>query len=201
MMTAARPAGAARIEGRMPETGGTYYDRQEVRARPTARRRSSTPCRADPPRPRQRPFFAELLAGIDPDAVASRAELARLPVVRKSELSELQAGTARSAGSTPRRSRARADLRLARADLRSRRVPGPTTGASPGAMYAAGFRTGDIVHNSFSYHLTPAGSMAESGAGRWACRSSRAAPARPSCSCGRSPTSAPPPMPARPPSC
>ena len=32
------------------------------------------------------------------------------------------------------------------------------------AMYAAGFRTGDIVHNSFSYHLTPAGSMAESGA-------------------------------------
>ena len=31
-------------------------------------------------------------------------------------------------------------------------------------MYAAGFRTGDIVHNSFSYHLTPAGSMAESGA-------------------------------------
>ena len=32
------------------------------------------------------------------------------------------------------------------------------------AMYAAGFRTGDVVHNSFSYHLTPAGSMAESGA-------------------------------------
>ena len=32
------------------------------------------------------------------------------------------------------------------------------------AMYAAGFRSGDIVHNSFSYHLTPAGSMAESGA-------------------------------------
>ena len=31
-------------------------------------------------------------------------------------------------------------------------------------MYAAGFRPGDIVHNSFSYHLTPAGSMAESGA-------------------------------------
>ena len=31
-------------------------------------------------------------------------------------------------------------------------------------MYAAGFRTGDMVHNSFSYHLTPAGVMAESRA-------------------------------------
>ena len=32
------------------------------------------------------------------------------------------------------------------------------------ALYAAGFRAGDLVHNSFSYHLTPAGSMMETGA-------------------------------------
>ena len=32
------------------------------------------------------------------------------------------------------------------------------------ALFAAGFRAGDLVHNSFSYHLTPAGSMMESGA-------------------------------------
>jgi phenylacetate-CoA ligase len=32
------------------------------------------------------------------------------------------------------------------------------------ALFAAGFRGGDLVHNSFSYHLTPAGSMMESGA-------------------------------------
>ncbi len=32
------------------------------------------------------------------------------------------------------------------------------------AMHAAGFRPGDLIHNSFSYHLTPAGSMMETGA-------------------------------------
>jgi phenylacetate-CoA ligase len=32
------------------------------------------------------------------------------------------------------------------------------------ALFAAGFRAGDLVHNSFSYHLTPAGSMMETGA-------------------------------------
>jgi phenylacetate-CoA ligase len=32
------------------------------------------------------------------------------------------------------------------------------------ALHAAGFRVGDLVHNSFSYHLTPAGSMIETGA-------------------------------------
>ena len=32
------------------------------------------------------------------------------------------------------------------------------------ALYAAGFRAGDLVHNTFSYHLTPAGAMVESAA-------------------------------------
>ena len=37
------------------------------------------------------------------------------------------------------------------------------------AIFAAGFRAGDLVHNSFSYHLTPAGSMMESGAHALGC--------------------------------
>jgi phenylacetate-CoA ligase len=36
-------------------------------------------------------------------------------------------------------------------------------------MYAAGFRSGELVHNSFSYHLTPAGAMAEAGARALGC--------------------------------
>ena len=32
------------------------------------------------------------------------------------------------------------------------------------ALYAAGFRAGDLAHNAFSYHFTPAGAMMESGA-------------------------------------
>jgi phenylacetate-CoA ligase len=37
------------------------------------------------------------------------------------------------------------------------------------AMFAAGFRAGDLIHNSFSYHLTPAGSMMETGAHALGC--------------------------------
>jgi phenylacetate-CoA ligase len=164
MMTAARQ-GAARFEEPMPETGGTYYDRQEVRS-PADREASMF--HALPGLLRHAldnaPCLADRLAGIDPDAVTSRGELARLPVLRKSELSELQAGH-RPFGrltATPLR-------RLARVFV----SPGPIydpEGARADywrfarAMYAAGFRTGDIVHNSFSYHLTPAGAMAESGA-------------------------------------
>ena len=45
----------------------------------------------------------------------------------------------------------------------------PTTGASARALHAAGFRRGDLVHNAFAYHMTPAGSMLESGAHALGC--------------------------------
>jgi phenylacetate-CoA ligase len=149
----------------MPETGATYYDRQEVRA---PEDREASMFHALPGLIRHAldnaPFFAGLLAGVDPDAVASRAELARLPLVRKSELPELQAG-----GRPFGRLNATPVPRLARIFA----SPGPIydpEGARTDywrfarALYAAGFRPGDVVHNAFSYHLTPAGSMVETGA-------------------------------------
>ena len=144
--------------GRMPETGGTYYDRQEVR---DPEERESSIFNALPGLIRHAldnaPYFAETLAGIEPDNVASRADLARLPIIRKSDLSELQSRQ-RPFG----RITATPIARLARIFA----SPGPIydpEGARTDywrlarAMYAAGFRPGDVVHNSFSYHLTPAG--------------------------------------------
>lgn len=149
----------------MPETGATYYDRQEVRNRDE---REAAIFHALPGLIRHAldnaPHFADLLGGIDPDAVTSRAALARLPLTRKSDLIELQARH-RPFG----RLNATPVTRLARIFA----SPGPIydpEGARADywrfarAMYAAGFRSGDIVHNTFSYHLTPAGSMAEGGA-------------------------------------
>lgn len=149
----------------MPETGGTYYDRQEVR---DPEEREASVFNALPGLIRHAldnaPFFSELLAGVDPDTVVSRADLARLPVVRKSQLSAIQARS-RPFG----RINATMISRLARVFA----SPGPVydpEGARTDywrlarAMYAAGFRSGDIVHNCFSYHLTPAGAMAETGA-------------------------------------
>ncbi|HCE28219.1 MAG: AMP-dependent synthetase [Verminephrobacter sp.] len=121
----------------------------------------------------QSPAFADILAGVNPADITSREALARLPVTRKHELLERQQA------------------------LRSQTPFGgfatigfgaqmPRVFASPGpiyepegtrrdywrmarAMYAAGFRSGELIHNCFSYHFVPAGSMMESGAHAMGC--------------------------------
>ena len=109
------------------------------------------------------PFYDRHLAGVDPSQVSSRAALAALPVTRKSELIELQKAKPPFGGLN-----AAAPGHLARIFM----SPGPIydpEGRRPDfwraarALFAAGFRPGDIALNSFSYHLSPAGSMFETG--------------------------------------
>ncbi|BBD76505.1 phenylacetate--CoA ligase family protein [Hydrogenophilus thermoluteolus] len=111
------------------------------------------------------PAFATLLAKVDPQAVTDRAALAQLPVVRKSELLERQKA-ARPFGGF-------AAVQWGRSCLRVFASPGPIyepEGPQPDyyrlarALWAAGFREGDLVHNTFAYHMTPAGSMMETAA-------------------------------------
>ena len=117
--------------------------------------------------------FADILAGVDPARITSRAALACLPVTRKHELLERQqaqrAQNVFGGFST---------LGFGAAMPRVFSSPGPIyepEGARPDywrmarALYAAGFRPGDLVHNCFSYHFVPAGSMMESGAHALGC--------------------------------
>ena len=118
--------------------------------------------------------FAEALREFDAAGIASRAALATLPVTRKHELLERQK---RLRESDPFGGYSAIGWGAVRAPAqRARRVfasPGTIyepEGAGPDywrmgrALHAAGFRAGDLVHNSFSYHLTPAGSMMETAA-------------------------------------
>lgn len=112
--------------------------------------------------------FAEILRGVDPEHVTSRAALAKLPVTRKGELLERQKA-------------ARATDPFGGFSTLVRGPGMPHVFASPGpiyepegstrdywrcgrALYAAGFRSGDLVHNSFSYHMTPGAFIFESAA-------------------------------------
>ncbi len=116
------------------------------------------------------PAFALLFAGIDASSVTSRAALAQLPVTRKHELLARQRASVAAAG----------DPFGGHAAI-TRGPTMPRVFSSPGpifepegtardyhrmarALYAAGMRRGDLVHNAFSYHFTPAGAMMESGA-------------------------------------
>ncbi len=119
------------------------------------------------------PAFAGILAGVDASAITSRAALAQLPVTRKHELLERQ-----QAG--------RASNVFGGFSALGFGAAMPRVFASPGtiyepegtrrdywrmarAMYGAGFRPGELIHNSFSYHFVPAGSMMETGAHALGC--------------------------------
>ena len=119
------------------------------------------------------PAFAASLAGVDAASISTRAALAQLPVIRKHELlaqqqaqraSQVFGGFAAigfgkamprvfaSPGTIYEPEGARADYwRMAR------------------AIFAAGFRPNELIHNCFSYHFTPAGSMMETGAHALGC--------------------------------
>src|SRR4051795_2182035 len=114
------------------------------------------------------PGWAKHLAGIDPKSVTGRAALAKLPVLRKSALLGLQKDTPPFGGfnvTPPGKSK------------RLFMSPGPIfepeghTGDYNGAraLFAAGLRAGDVVHNCFSYHLTPGAFILEAGAHALGC--------------------------------
>ena len=115
------------------------------------------------------PGWAEHLKGVDAAAVTSREALARLPVLRKSALHVLQARRLPFGGfvTTPVTEVARVFM-----------SPGPIFEPegraedwwrSARALYAAGVRKGDIVHNTFAYHLTPGGWLLDAGARALGC--------------------------------
>jgi len=115
------------------------------------------------------PGWAGQLAGVDPASITSRAALAGLPVLRKSDLKERQREHPPFGGFN-----VTAPAKLKRLLM----SPGPIfepEGHSVDwwnaarSLFAAGFRAGDVVHNAFAYHLTPGGFILESGAHALGC--------------------------------
>ncbi|HTS92142.1 MAG TPA: AMP-binding protein [Stellaceae bacterium] len=110
------------------------------------------------------PGLAKHLAGIEPGSVTSRAALARLPVLRKSELIERQKAMPPFGGLAAVEPGALARLFMSPGPIFEPEGKRPDYWRLARSLFAAGFRAGDVVHNCFSYHLTPAGSMLEAGA-------------------------------------
>jgi len=109
------------------------------------------------------PGWAKHLAGIEPAGAASRADLARLPLLRKSDLMALQKAAPPFGGFnlTPPDKMRR--LFMSPGPIFEPQGAGTDHYGMARALFAAGFRAGDVVHNSFSYHLTPGAFIMESG--------------------------------------
>ncbi len=110
----------------------------------------------------QAPFFADWLRDVDPAAVGSRAALARLPVLRKSKLGEVQKQDLPMGGLIAVPLAKARHIFMSPGPIFEIDIDEPDYFRGARAMFAAGFRAGDVVYNTFSYHLTPAGIMMES---------------------------------------
>ena len=115
------------------------------------------------------PGVAKILDDVEPGDVTSRAALAGLPVTRKSDLIDLQQAEPPFGGLTTRPARAMARLFMSPGPIADPEGHGPDWWRFARALFAAGFRKGDIVHNCFAYHFTPAGAMFESAAHALGC--------------------------------
>ncbi|MCK1406629.1 AMP-binding protein [Bradyrhizobium sp. 76] len=115
------------------------------------------------------PAYADRLKGLDPATVTSRAALAGLPVLRKSELPALHKASTPFGGFVAAAPGSFARLFTSPGPIfePEGRQADPWRGAR--ALFAAGFRPDDIVLNTFSYHLTPGGFIFDASARALGC--------------------------------
>lgn len=115
------------------------------------------------------PHFSRSLADIDPAAVTDRTALATLPVLRKSALIDMQRQNPPFGGVVARPVSELSRIFTSPGPIYEPEATRDDYWRLARALFAAGFREGDIVHNSFAYHLTPAGAMLESAARALGC--------------------------------
>jgi len=147
-----------------------YFDDLETRDEAARAAALSTALPAQIARARNHaPGFAAKLTNIDPTAVTDRSALARLPVTRKSELMALQSETPPFGGLTVPPKGALAHLYFSPGPIADPEGLGTDWWRLARALHAGGFRRGEVVHNCFSYHFTPAGLMFDAGARALGC--------------------------------
>ncbi|HZT26926.1 MAG TPA: AMP-binding protein [Pseudolabrys sp.] len=115
------------------------------------------------------PGWAAHLDGVDPRSITSRAALSKLPVLRKSDVAALQRARPPFGGFNVTPPGKAKRLQMSPGPIFEPQGWSKDIGHCARALFAAGFRTGDIVHNSFSYHLTPGAYIVEAGAHALGC--------------------------------
>jgi phenylacetate-CoA ligase len=115
------------------------------------------------------PAYRRLFAAVRPEGVSDRRALAQLPLTRKSDLIELQRHDPPFGGFAAVPVSALRRVFVSPGPIYEPEGRRPDFGRFARALFAAGFRAGDLLHNTFSYHMTPAGAMVESAAEALGC--------------------------------
>ena len=115
------------------------------------------------------PGWARRLDGVEPSTVTSRAMLARLPILRKSELRELQAANPPFAGLAIGGPKNWNRIFVSPGPIFEPMAETSDPGRGRRALNAAGFMPGDIILHAFAYHLTPGGFILDNAARAHGC--------------------------------
>ena len=118
---------------------------------------------------RTAPGWARHLAGIDPASISSRAALAGMPVLRKSDLLALQKQHPPFGGFLSGEMAGAPRVYMSPGPIFEPQPEGEDPWNAARALAAAGFKPGDVVFNTFSYHLTPGGFLLDHGARALGC--------------------------------
>ena len=118
----------------------------------------------------KQPAWRQHLGSIDPSQVNTMDALAQLPVLRKSTLPALQKAAPPFAGFIDPSLRGFDRLFTSPGPIFEPEAHGHDVWLAARAMFAAGFRSGDIVLNTFSYHMVPGGFIMDSGARALGCK-------------------------------
>ena len=147
-----------------------YYDQLETRDPQTRREAqfAALPEQINHAQRRSR-AFARILADIDSASITTADALAQLPVTRKSELTTLAKQDPPFGGLATAEPGEFARVFSSPGPIYEPESHRPDYWRLARALFAAGFRRGDLVHNSFAYHFTPAGSMVEGAARALGC--------------------------------
>lgn len=147
-----------------------YYDELETRDPQTRRQAqfAALPEQINHAQHRSR-AFARILADVDSASITTPDALAQLPVTRKSELTTLAKQDPPFGGLATAEPGEFARVFSSPGPVYEPESDRPDYWRLARALFAAGFRRGDLVHNSFAYHFTPAGSMVEGGARALGC--------------------------------
>jgi phenylacetate-CoA ligase len=146
-----------------------YYDSKETRPQDERERDllSRLPALVD--NALKAPGWQEQLKGVDAKAVNSRAALAKLPVMRKSALPAMQKASPPFAGFVPAPVSSFGRLFTSPGPIFEPEGKENDPWGAARSLFAAGFRPGDIVLNTFSYHMTPGGFLLDSAARALGC--------------------------------
>jgi len=146
-----------------------FYDELEMRP-PEAREREQFAALPDLiARAMNAPGWREQLAGAVSTSITSREALAKLPILRKSDLKERQSTRPPLGGFAVTAPGKLKRLLVSPGPIFEPEGYGQDFWHAARALFAAGFRSGDVVHNSFAYHLTPGGFILEAGAHALGC--------------------------------